>query len=686
MLRVGIDIGGTFTDLMAVDDETGEYLQNKCLTTPDDLTCCFFEVLDTVARSKPGLPLAVVHGTTAATNVLLEGGDHRVAMLTTEGFRDVLEIGRHFRRRVYNLFLEKPPVLVPRDLRLEVPERIDAQGRVVRALDQDSVRAAASKLRGHAIQSVAICFLNAYCNGEHEQEAKRLLSEICPELLLSLSSEVCPESRELERFSTTCVNAIVMPVVDRYLQCLEQNLAVRYPGSNVRIIQSNGGMITPDEARGRPVQLIESGPAAGVLAARSLGVAGGQSNLISFDMGGTTAKVGLIRDGQIAMKNEYRVGGRVHGDDSDGYPIKTPVIDLVEVSAGGGTIASVDTGGALRLGPRSAGARPGPACYGLGGEEPTITDAHIVAGHLQPDYFLGGRMALDVERARDSIQRKIAGPLALTPEEAASGILEVANAHMLRALKLVTVQRGFDPADFTLVAFGGAGPMHAAALAAELNIKTVMIPAVAGVASALGLIEADYRHDYSSPFRSPFQSINTEALTSAFHRMEQKGGAALQLAGTDAKAVRFERSLDVRYVGQAYEVIVRAPNGVLDKGRLRRVELGFHREHKRLFGHNDPGAPIEVVLARLAAIGRTGIVRWRPKTAAVSDCHQRRLYRSVHFGLQGWQETLVVRWNSWRAGESIEGPALVLREDSTLVVPPGWNAQMDEHGNGLLKQ
>jgi N-methylhydantoinase A/oxoprolinase/acetone carboxylase beta subunit len=412
-MRVGVDIGGTFTDVVAIDPESGQLLIFKGLITPEDLSSCFLEALQAVNRGQPGQEFAIVHGTTVATNALLQGSEHVVGMITTTGFRDVLEIGRHFRRRLYDLFLDKPRPLIPACLRLEVEERKDSKGQTLVPLKVEDVRTAAQMLRERGAKSACICFINGYADGQHEQEARKILLDENPGLYVSLSSEVSPEYREFERFSTTAVNAIVTPVVDDYLRRLDARCAEEGFHARIAIMQSSGGMFSPEEARRFPVRLIESGPAAGVLAARHIGSLCGENNLITFDMGGTTAKVGLIRGGEIEMKTEYCVGSGVHGDDTEGYPIRTPAVDLVEVSAGGGSIAWVQGGSVLRVGPRSAGARPGPVCYGLGGMEPTITDAHLATGRLRPDYFLGGRMPLDTEGCLAALERKAAGPLGL---------------------------------------------------------------------------------------------------------------------------------------------------------------------------------------------------------------------------------------------------------------------------------
>ena len=685
-MRVGIDIGGTFTDLVAVDPNSGELFVFKRLTTPEDLSHCFLEALQFANRERPGQEFSVVHGTTVATNALLQGGDHAVGMITTAGFQDVIEIGRHFRRRLYDLFLDKPRPLIPAGLRLGVEERKDSRGETVVPLKPEGVRAAARIFEERGVRSACICFINAYADGQHEQEARQILLEELPDLYVSVSSEVSPEYREFERFSTTAVNATVMPVVDDYLRRLNSRCAEEGLNARIAIMQSSGGMISPDEARRFPVRLIESGPAAGVLAARYIGSLCGENNLIAFDMGGTTAKVGLIRDGEIEMKTEYRVGSGIHGDDTEGYPIKTPAIDLVEVSAGGGSIAWVQGGRVLRVGPRSAGANPGPVCYGMGGDEPTITDAHLATGRLRADYFLGGEMPLDVSSCRSALERKTAGPLGMPVEECAVGILEIANAQMMRALKLVTVERGYDPSRFTLIAFGGAGPLHAAELAQEMNISKVLIPAVAGVTSALGLIAADYRHDFSRSFRRATQDVDIAALCNVFEDLERRARRALAEDGIRGENMEFERALDMRYVGQAYEVTVRAPAGRFSAARLKQVERKFHREHHRLFAHSQSQAATEVVAARLSGLGRVGKTEYKYANIKASGRPAPPGPHRIYFKGRGWVDAPVTTWSQWGPGEELRGPALVIREDSTLLVPFGWRARMDAWGSGILER
>ncbi len=501
--RVGIDIGGTFTDAALVDSETGQVRVVKVLTTPEDPAKGFMSALERGLQEcgAGGRDVAaVVHATTVATNAIIEGKTARVGMLVTRGFRDILEIGRQIRSRLYDVHLQKPAPLVPRRWSLEVTERLDAEGAVLEPLDVDEVRAAVRRLRAESAEAVVVCFLHSYLNPAHERAAAAIVREEFPEAWLSVSSEVCPEFREYLRGSTAAVNAAVMPIVSRYVDALESRLAALGATAPFYVMQSNGGVMTSASAKERPVYMVESGPAAGVIAAGAVAAPYRYANVLSFDMGGTTAKVGLIQDGQLKLSTEMEVGAQavtpLGEGRGGGYPVRTPVIDLVEVGAGGGSEAWIDAGGALRVGPRSAGARPGPACYGLGGVTPTITDANLALGRLDPAFFLGGEMALDADAARRAIALRVAEPLGLDPLAAASGIVEIANAHMIAAMRLVSVQRGYDPRDFVLVAFGGAGPLHANALARELGIPIVLVPPSPGIASALGMLVTDIRHEF----------------------------------------------------------------------------------------------------------------------------------------------------------------------------------------------
>src|SRR5262244_3388817 len=620
--RVGIDIGGTFTDAALVDAETSQVRVVKVLTTPDDPARGFMSALERGLEEcgAGGRDMAaVVHATTVATNAIIEGKTARVGMLVTHGFRDILEIGRQIRSRLYDVHLQKPAPLVPRRWSLEVNERLDADGLVLEPLDLDEVRAAVHRLRAEGAEAVVICFLHSYVNPAHERAAAAIVREEMPGAWLSVSSEVCPEFREYLRGSTAAVNAAVMPIVSRYVDALESRLAALGATAPFYVMQSNGGVMTSASAKERPVYMVESGPAAGVIAAGAVAAPYRYANVLSFDMGGTTAKVGLIQDGQLKLSTEMEVGAQavtpLGEGRGGGYPVRTPVIDLVEVGAGGGSEAWIDAGGALRVGPRSAGARPGPACYGRGGAAPTITDANLVLGRLNAAFFLGGEMALDAPAARRAIAERVAGPLALDPLAAAAGIVEIANAHMIGAMRLVSVQRGYDPREFVLVAFGGAGPLHANALARELGIPAVLVPPSPGIVSAIGMLGTDLRHEFVATRRLRFDALAPTALDAFFADFAAEGDARLTRDGVALANRRMLRSVDLRYHGQSFELPIAVPPGTLTTTDITRLRTEFDAAHERAYGYAAPEDAVELVNVRLAAIGVTP----RPRRAPLAE-------------------------------------------------------------------
>ena len=581
--RLGIDVGGTFTDAMIINEETGEIRIGKVPSTPKDPSIGFLDAVDTILKEnniEAQDVTYVVHGTTVATNAIIEGKMAATGFITTEGFRDMLEIQRQIRPSLYDLQFEKPRPLVPRYLCFGIPERMDFQGKILTKLDTDSVRDVARQLKKEGVESIAVCYLHAYINNEHEARTEALLKEEFPEAIISLSSEVAPEFREYLRASTTVINAAVRPIVSRYLTSIESRLKAAGLSAELLVMQSNGGVLTFGAASEKPVFMVESGPAAGVIAASYLGNTLGSPNVLSFDMGGTTAKTGLVRKGTPTITKDYEVGvaagGTGTGVQGAGYPIRTPVIDLVEIGAGGGSIAWVDSGGILRVGPQSAGADPGPVCYGRGGEEPTITDANLVLGRLDPEYFLGGKMKLDVEGARKAIESKCAKPLGLDLLEVALGIVEIANTAMVNALRRISVQRGYDPREFMLVAFGGAGPVHANRLADQLEIPKTLIPMSPGITSATGLLVTDLKHDYSNTLIQPIDELDLSAIENTYVGMENQGHTALSNEGMEENSIRFIRQVDVRYIGQSYELGIVVEPGKFDGVRRDQILEELH--------------------------------------------------------------------------------------------------------------
>jgi len=693
-LRIGIDIGGTFTDAALVDGETGAIRVVKVLTTPEDPAQGFMAALErglAECQATGRDVAAVVHATTVATNAIIEGKTARVGMLVTRGFRDILEIGRQIRSRLYDVHLQKPAPLVPRRFSLEVTERLDHEGRVLQPLDLDEVRQAARRLRQEGVEAVVVCLLHSYLNPAHERAVAEIVRAELPDVFLSVSADVCPEYREYLRASTTAVNAAVMPIVSRYVDALESRLHALGAVAPFYVMQSNGGVMTSSSAKARPVYMVESGPAAGVIAAGAIAAPYGYKNVMSFDMGGTTAKVGLIQDGQLRLSTEIEVGAQsvtpLGEGRGGGYPIRTPVIDLVEVGAGGGSEAWIDAGGALRVGPRSAGARPGPACYGRGGTTPTITDANLVLGRLNPAFFLGGEMALDAGAARKAIADRVAAPLALDPIAAAAGIVEIANAHMIGAMRLVSVQRGYDPRQFVLVAFGGAGPLHANALARELGIPAVLVPPNPGIASAVGMLMTDLRHEFVTTRRVRLDALTPEALESLFADFLEEGSARLDRDGVPAADRQMLRSVDLRYHGQSFELSITVPAGSLTVADVGRLRAEFDAAHERAYGYAAPEDAVELVNVRLAAIGVTPRPRRAPLPPGGRDAAKAlKGTREVWFAeIGGWRNTSVLDRAKLLSGNVIGGPAIVEEHDASTLVHPGWEATVDQHGNLVVR-
>ena len=693
--RLGIDIGGTFTDATLINERTGEIQVGKVSSTPSDPSLGFLEAVHRMLQKSKIDPEQVgyiVHGTTVATNSIIEGKIARTGFVTTDGFRDMLEIARQVRPSLYDLQFEKPEPLVPRYLCFGVPERLDATGQVLTPLDEDALRHAAMSMRTEQVESIAVCFLHSYINPEHEKRAGQILREVFPDVMISLSAEVAPEFREYLRASTTVINACIRPVVARYLQNIAERLTAEGLKGELLVMQSSGGVLTFLAASEKPVFLVESGPAAGVISSTYLGGVLGYKDVISFDMGGTTAKVGLVQDGTPQVTKDYEVGATaqagIGGSRGTGYPIRTPVIDLVEIGAGGGSIAWVDSGGVLRVGPQSAGADPGPACYGKGGKEPTITDANLVLGRLNPHYFLGGEIELDIEAAYQAIKYRCADPLKMDVVEAAHGIVEIANSAMVNALRLVSVQRGYDPREFVLMGFGGAGPVHANRLASETQIPITVIPMSPGTTSAMGLLVTDLKHDYSTTMIAQVQTVNPSALDQTFSDLEAQGRSSLAREGVAEKHMRFVRQADVRYVGQSYELTIPLPNHELGTTEINQALENFHREHDRAYGYNAPQEPVELVNLRLSAIGQITKPHLREldnKNNELSDA--KKASRSVYFSESGgFVECPIYDRYQLSPGHNVEGPAVVEEIDSTTVIHPGYRALVDRFGNLLIGQ
>ena len=678
-MRIGVDIGGTFTDVVAVDED-GRVRLCKLPSTPEDYGRAIIDGVSHVVNGSGVQVNEVIHGTTVATNAVLGGTGARTGLITTRGFRDVLEIGRLRMPRLYDLSWEKPKPLVPRYLRLEVTERIAADGHVMEPLDEESVLLAIERLDEERVDSIAVCLLNSYVNPDHEIRIGELL-RAAGRWTVTLSSEVLPEIKEYERTSTTVINAYVMPVVRSYLSDLRARLQTLKIDAPLRIMQSGGGVTDAATAVERPVQILESGPAAGVVAAASMGRRIGCMDLIAFDMGGTTAKAALIENGQISRISDYEVGGglSVAGRllSGGGYAARVPSIDLAEIGAGGGSILEVDGGGALLVGPASAGADPGPVCYRRGGKRPTLTDANLLLGYLNPDGPAGGCLPLDVALARSAMRERIASRMNLGVAEAALGAHRIAVARMVRAVRAVSSERGRDPREYTLLAFGGSGPLHAVAMAGVLGIQSVLVPPAPGLFSAIGLVSAGLQYDLARTRLGRLLEAEPDELQSAFERMADEAGERLPGSA-------FENIVDLRYAGQSYELPIRAPGGSWNRGTL--VDLGnaFEAEHERTYGHRAETDSVEIVTLRIRAFlpgppmpGGNDIDE--PDEGARSPGTRR-----AYFGERtGWIETPVLTRSQLKESP-LRGPLILEDYDATTLVPPDVRVQLDEWRNIVI--
>jgi N-methylhydantoinase A len=685
VFRVGFDVGGTFTDF-ALQAGDGRLLTGKRLTTPDDpARACVEGLRELVAQA--GLEWAglaqAVHGTTLGSNVVIERKGRNVALLTTRGFRDVLVIGREKRYQLYDLFIEKPAPLVPRSRIREVTERVAFDGEVLTPLDEAELRATVRALVKDGVTSLAVCFLHAYVNPTHERRAAEIVRAEAPHCAVSLSSEVSPVIREYERTSTTVVNAYVMTAVRDYLERLERALG-DMPGGGYRgrlfVMQSSGGIATAETMARYPVRMIESGPAAGALMAAAYGKLTGDRDLVAFDMGGTTAKLALVLDGRPQTIREFELH-RVRLQPGSGIPMNIQAIDLVEIGAGGGSIARVQMG-VITVGPDSAGADPGPICYGRGGTEPTVTDANLVLGYLNPDYFLGGRMRLDREAARRGIEARIAGPLGLSVAEAAWGIHQIVNTNMELATRIVSIERGYDPRGLALAAFGGSGPVHGCRLAQALRIPRVILPAAAGVTSAIGLLAAELKFDLSRSYVTRLALLDPDHLRDMLREMGAAAAAVVREAG-GAGPITTLRTADLRYVGQGYELTVALPDGPIDERTARGLRDGFNAAYAHRYGYADPRAEVELVTVGVTAVGAGPEVRLPAHRPATRDpAEARKPDRPVYFPELG-DPTPCAIYDRARlpAGVPLSGPAVVEEAESTTVLPPGATAQVDEWAN-----
>jgi len=678
--RVTVDTGGTFSDFVYLNEETGEVTISKVPSTPDDPSRAILEGIEALIHKgvRPADISYFCHGTTVGTNALLEAKGVRTGLLVTEGFRAIYPVGeqaRPYGAALFDVMFDKPAVLVPQSRTGEVKERVDFRGKVLRPLDEGALRQTVRALKSERIESLAVCLLFSFLHPEHEARVREIVLEEMPECSISLSSEVVPQIREYHRLSTTVINAYLQPILARYIAQLDRRLSTA--GLTTRqkyIMQSNGGMATFAAAARKAVTTVLSGPAGGVTAGAYACRMTGFQNIITFDMGGTSCDVALIKDGEPFVASRGKIEGR---------DLAVPMMDINTVSAGGGTIARVDRFGVLQVGPDSAGAIPGPACYSRGGDMPTITDCNLVMGHLSAKNFLGGRMRLDAKAAHQVVKDKIAKPLGMGVEEAAEGIVRIIDVKMEEAIKAISTMRGHDLRDFMLLAFGGAGPVHAGRMARDLGMAGMIVPLYPGVYSAIGLIMSDVKHDYIQSRMTAIDALSPEEVGAMFARLEAQAAAELHEDGFAPAAVEIQRALDMRYAGQGYEITMPCGAGVTDLGALRRA---FDEQHKTMFGHSAPEEPVEIVSYRVRGVGRVPLVempRFKKSSAALADAL--RETRRARFDGKGI-DCPVYQREQLDVGLAVPGPAILDQFDCTTVIYPGQTARVDEWKNLIVTE
>lgn len=690
--RLAIDIGGTFTDILLIGP-TGKVFTKKTLSTPDDYSWAVSEGVKQLLSEAAVNPFAikeVLHGTTIVTNTCIELTGAKVGLITTKGFRDVLEIGRGRMPRLYDLTWMKPVPLVPRYLRFEVDERIDREGHILKSLNHDEVNSIIDQLLAHHVQSIAVCLYNSPLNPIHEEQIAERLRKKAPHIPLSLSTQVIPLVKEYERTCETVVNAYVMPVVSEYVLRLKRRLADLSINAPLLIMQSNGGMISAETSAERPVEIVECGPAGGVVGAAYLARSLGFTNAITLDLGGTTAKASIVEEGRFTRSAEYEVGAGIHMSSrlrkGNGYVLRVPSIDIAEIGAGGGSIVSLDTGGMLRVGPRSAGAMPGPACYNRGGTEPCLTDCYLVLGYLNSDHLLGGDFKLDAQKSYKALE-KVAHTMEMDPISVAYGAYRIANSNMTRAITAVSSERGRDPRKFVLLVFGGAGALHAAEIAAELGIRETIIAPYAGVFSAFGFTCSDIERYWIQGFRHCWDASVIHELTKAFGHLTEDAIYSSKEWGLGFSLTELQRYVDLRYLGQASELSVSFSSGQITEKEIDSARKAFNHEHHKTFGHAFPNAPIEIASLRLVSrISLTKPILSVDQPPSLEEqfgisSEKRKCYFGKSFGFM--DVPVVSEAQLW--GQQVTGPLLVDRYDTTIVVPPGFEIEGSSVGCLIIR-
>ncbi len=689
--RVGVDIGGTFTDIVFMDED-GNVLTKKISSSVDNYAEAIVDGLGQVfaAHGLAGTDvLEVLHGTTVASNAILEHKGAKTGLIGTKGFRDILEIRNLRVPKLYDLEWDKPPALVDRYLRLTVEERVSTQGNVQTPLNVAEAEAAVDILLAEGVEVIAVALINSFANPAHEQEIRDIIKAKAPNIPVCISFDVLPEIKEYERTSTTVINAYLLPIVSKYLATLTAELTDAKVGSPLLLMQSNGGLMTAEAAAELPCNIVESGPAGGVVGGHAFGAKVGLKNIITFDMGGTTAKASLIEHGTYSRSLEFQVGGGILTGSrlmtGAGYLLKVPAIDLAEVGAGGGSIIWIDAGGSLQIGPQSAGANPGPVCYGIGGTEPTVTDANVVLGYLNPAHLVGGELKIDAQQSKDVLAEKIAGPLGLDVAHAAFGAHRIAISNMIRAIRAVSSERGRDPREYAMVPFGGNGPLFAAGMAAELQMKRIVIPPSPGLFSSFGLLYADVEHHYSRTVQRVVRDMDPTNLTAVWGELEAMARAQLARDGFPDGQMQFRRAANMHYKGQIFELTVPAPNGDFDAAKVAELEESFSQEHERTYGHRaGPEEPVELVNAQLIGLG----IPDRPRVPDRIDAGAPKAGagdpRDAYFGPEtGWLSTLVL--GRADLATPVEGPIIVEEYDATCLIPPGARGRLDENGNIVIE-
>ena len=682
MFRVSVDVGGTFTDLVALDELSGSIFNIKVPSVPRNPEKGIIKALNKFLIEQSADSIRMVgHATTIATNALFGQVDlelSRTALITTRGFRDVIEIGRQKRAEVYNLFFERPKMLVKRRHRYEVDERVDHNGNIITDLNISQLKWALDQVEMERVETISVGFLNSYINPVHEEQALKIIRELFPGMPVSISSRISAGYREYERFSTAVVNSTLIPLIHRYLTQLSIDLNKIGITAPLYVMQSNGGLAKVNVVSEKPVTLVESGPASGVIASSWLGVKMGEPNIISFDMGGTTAKAGIILDSIPEVVPEYEVAGHVHMGrllKGSGYPVRFPFIDLAECSAGGGTIVWTDDAGAINVGPTSAGAYPGPVCYGRGGDQTTITDANLLLGRLNPSNLIDGDMKIYPDLAKNALER-LGSELDMSPEGAAVSVVRIANSMMSKILRIVSIERGLDPRNFSMVAFGGAGPMHACALAEELQIGKILIPLNPGMFSALGLLTADLYHDYSRAIVKMIGDVDPVVVKNLFSNMESEGVDLLIDEGVSMEDISFQRSVDLRYLGQSYELNVKI-SGSFNDLALESMVDAFHIRHDDIYGYSSSGDPVELVNVNVRVIGKISEpVLDRGRKRSGNSIGTRKVFFE---GISSWVDTPVYERKHLGLDTRFSGPAIIEQYDATTVVYPNWEVYVDDY-------